>query len=87
MKSPYLDEQQLLRSIRTPFRDKEIQLLPDAIIMESNDTEIDVHIPSNFIRESITTNQLALMESIVGKKITLSSLADAKKHFGVKETL
>ena len=55
--------------------------------MESNDTEIDVHIPSNFIRESITTNQLALVESIVGKKITLSSLADAKRHFGVKETL
>ena len=55
--------------------------------MESNDTEIDVHIPSNFIRESITTNQLALVESIVGKKITLSSLADAKKYFRVKETL
>jgi hypothetical protein len=70
--SLYEEEETLLRGIKTRFRDTEYQLLPGATIIGSNDTEIVVYIPSDFVRQTITTEEISLVENMVGKKVILS---------------
>ena len=70
--SLYEEEETLLRGITGRVRDREYPLLPNATIIGSNDTEIVVYLPSEFIRQTITTDQLALVENIVGKKVIVS---------------
>ena len=71
-KSHYHEEEEVIRGVRGRVKDTEYTLLPNATIIGSNDTEIVVYIPSDFVRQTITKDQLALVENIVGKKIVVS---------------
>ena len=72
VKSPYQEEETILRGVRGRVRDTEYPLLPGASVLETNESEIVVFIPSDFVRQTITTDQLSLIENVVGKKVILS---------------
>ena len=74
-KSHYHEEEEVIRGVRGRVRDKEYTLLPNATIIGSNATEIVVYIPSDFVRQTITTDQLSLVENIVGKTVIISGSA------------
>ena len=72
VKSPYHEEETVLRSITTRFRRTERPLIPDCVVLNSTDTEITLYIPLQPIRDYVKDYHLPLIENIVGKKVILS---------------
>tara|TARA_A100001515_G_scaffold144520_1_gene148816 strand:+ start:1281 stop:1838 length:558 start_codon:yes stop_codon:yes gene_type:complete len=80
VKSPYQEEETLLRGIRGTIRDTDYSLLPDVRVLESNESEIVVFIPSDFVRDTLTDHQLSLVKNIVGKRVIVSGSDRKEKN-------
>ena len=71
VKSPYHEEETVLRSITTRFRRTERPLIPDCVVTNSTDTEITLSIASEVSRDYVKEFHLSRIENVVGKKVRI----------------